>query len=485
MLHPQNYSDNSFDAVFSRIMGQPGGVYDYAEPAEAAPEAAAVAEEAASGPGIFDKWRSALVDSLDHGSDTTNMQLAHDHGHGHNNGHEIGYDHSYQQHRQIQAMPYALDDGIDAEPAQPQWQIQEEVQMLPKPAQAEKLLPLSRQSSRPVSPTRQGQWVKVGSQDPSAVTASSHTISAKATTQEIPRMAQQPHTSAKQEDDSVDTEDEPEMRPIRMRKSASQSSLSALTSKAASAHSMRGSQYDAASSDGAGPGGLTSGLRRPGSAGSLSRSRLSKMGSPAPDEILQAAGKPTQQPAEKLMQQPAMKPVEDIGLNASDAPNPPGQSRRLFNGAHEDSPDQEQRQNATGFGRSISSDIRVGPAVMTNGAAAAAAAAGMRETDEAGVGRVGNGGVEQQASRSMAASLEDMLSKVPLFISIPWISDPGCILHLLIIIIIHIFIFFSAPMSGILHLRLRLRLCLRLLSCLRLHLSHFVLILIPTLHFVS
>ncbi|KAK9866210.1 hypothetical protein WJX84_010179 [Apatococcus fuscideae] len=64
MLHPQ---DNSFDAIFSRITGQltPAPTLDPAFD----PNAPSHGDEGnTTSPGIFDKWRSALVDSLDHDS---------------------------------------------------------------------------------------------------------------------------------------------------------------------------------------------------------------------------------------------------------------------------------------------------------------------------------------------------------------------------------------------------------------------------------
>ena len=325
MLHSQN---NSMDAVFSRITGQPGATMAY----EPSPE-----EQAPTSPGIFEKWRSALVTSLDH--DAGGMDADH-----HNEAEQPHEQFSNRETSFVTSHQAYDSDFLDHTSSAVHHQ---------SPEMTGPLLPLSRQSSRPVSPSRAGQWVKVGS--PESSRAHSASAVAAAVAEKLPsplpssgRATGMPMAS----NTEGDMGDAGDVRRRVIRKSASQSSLSSLMAQAAGPSSGPHGTREVAVPQ---PGSPHSTLSRPGSAGALNKSRLSKMSTPD----LQALGLAAQPGQE-------MSPLQD-GPQASRS-------------HHADTAD----------GSSASSG---------NGPSAAPVTDNERKRDE-------------QQTRSMAASLEEMLSKV-------------------------------------------------------------------------
>ena len=213
------------------------------------------------------------------------------------------------------------------------------------------LLPLSRQSSRPVSPSRAGQWVKVGSAlDPQHASAAP------------PARTEAGTGVTTSGSGGLDNGEFADARQRVMRKSVSQSSLSSLMAQAGGLRFNTQNTKEVAVPQSA----PHSALSRPGSAGSMTKSRLSKMSTPD----LQALGLARAQPEVPTdLQQ--MPPARQQPLHASVA-----------------DPQQEKIGNVDRPG-----------ARHRNGTDAAPAQNDRRREDA-------------QQARSMAASLEEMLSKV-------------------------------------------------------------------------
>ncbi len=283
MLHPQ---DNSLDAIFSRITGQltPAPTLDPAFD----PNAPSHGDEGnTTSPGIFDKWRSALVDSLDHDS-----------------GSQSRHEATEQQWPQMNNtdMPGIIAQHMGNEHQLHEFQDNMQSGIAPLHSggiqgTAEALLPLSRQSSRPVSPTRPGShWVRVGSPDGHPATMSSEAQSSSPARRDVVDAWQMDGSDRAGKPQTVgwdthdDSRDPSSPRPF-VRRSFSQSSLGGPQTQGGRAPSSRDMQQSPGPTPAA-----ASGLSRPGSAGSISKSRLSKMGSPTPLETLgmieNAAGLP-------------------------------------------------------------------------------------------------------------------------------------------------------------------------------------------------
>ncbi|KAK9836743.1 hypothetical protein WJX74_007351 [Apatococcus lobatus] len=334
MLHAQN---NSMDAVFSRITGQPGAMLAY----EPSPE---LDEQAPNSPGIFEKWRSALVDSLDNDDPAASDMYAADLAGGSFPSGETSF-------TEMHTGQHAAAAGAS-------------MPMHPSPESTGPLLPLSRQSSRPVSPTRAGHWVKVGSPGDTYPAPAASSSRAEAATGSSPRTSA-PHQvgngpgPTRLDIKGAENGEFGDARRRVMRKSASQSSLSSLTAQAGAIHSKSNREVAIPQPV------LHPNLSRPGSAGSMNKSRLSKMSTPD----LQALG---------LVSEPEDQPrnVQQVAQVVQDIPQ--------ASIAHPE-------QDATGILGGLHADNLVG--------ADAAPALDNLGRDDA------------QQTRSMAASLEEMLSK--------------------------------------------------------------------------
>ena len=323
MLHAQN---NSMDAVFSRITGQPGAMMAYEPSSE-------LDEQTPTSPGIFEKWRSALVDSLDH-EEAAAMDM-----YAANAADSAGR--SFATGDASLTGTYVPQDAGFADGSMPMHQ---------SPESMGPLLPLSRQSSRPVSPSRAGQWVKVGSAlDPQHASAAppARTEAGTGVT-----------TSGSV---GLDNGEFADARQRVMRKSVSQSSLSSLMAQAGGLRFNTQNTKEVAVPQSA----PHSALSRPGSAGSMTKSRLSKMSTPE----LQALG---------LTAQPE-KPVDFQQMP---------QARQ-----------QPPQVNVANSQQEKTESIDQPGARHRNGAEAAPAQDDQKREDV-------------QQARSMAASLEEMLSKV-------------------------------------------------------------------------